>query len=112
MKFFSVMMPLNMPDVDYGYFGSQVAINPPGGYEGPALASAAAIQITRPVHKITGAVAISTINPPYPGFVGHISLVNVGGAALATGGNIATALTGAANQLVRLYYDGSLWYHA
>jgi len=102
-----------MPDVDYGKFASQVAINPPGAYEGPVLASAAAVTITNPVHKVSGAAAITTINPPYPGFVGHITLIALGAITMATGGNIATALAAATpNTIVRLYYDGSVWYHA
>jgi hypothetical protein len=99
-----------MPDVDYGTFGSRVAINPPGGYEGPVLASAASIQITRPVHKISGTVSITTILPPYPGFVGHITLIPLAAMALGTGGNIVKALTGTANTMTTLYFDGSQWY--
>ena len=100
-----------MPDVDYGKFGSQIGVNPPSGYEGPVLASAASITITNPVHKVSGTVSITTINPPYTGFLGHISLVCLGAMALGTGGNIAAALTGSAGLLVRLYYDGATWYH-
>jgi hypothetical protein len=99
-----------MPDVDLTKHAARCAINPPGNYEGPALASAAAITLSHPVHKITGTAAISTINPAFPGFVGHVTLVPLAAATLATGGNIAVARTFVANVAAQLYYDGSTWY--
>jgi hypothetical protein len=99
-----------MPDVDYGKFASRVAVNPPGNYEGPVLASAASITLSHPVHKISGAAAITTINPPYPGFVGHITLIPLAAATLATGGNVAAARAFVANVATTIYYDGSMWY--
>jgi len=99
-----------MPDVDYGKFIARAAINPPGQYEGPVLASAAAITISHPVHKVSGAAAITTLNPPFPGFVGHITLVMLGAGTIATGGNIASAVAAGANKIVQLYSDGSTWY--
>lgn len=99
-----------MPDVDYGKFIARAAINPPGAYEGPVIASAAAITLSHPVHKISGAAAISTINPPFPGFVGHVTLVMLGAATVATGGNIASAVAAGANKIVQLYSDGTNWF--
>ena len=101
-----------MPDVDLAKFAAQASLNPPGGYEGPAIASAATITLSHPAHKITGTAEITTINPPYTGFVGLVTLIPGGACTFATGGNIATAGTCVANQMMRLYYDGSLWYHA
>ena len=99
-----------MPDADLAKFAARCAINPPGNYEGPVLASAAAMNITHAVHKVSGAVAVTTLNPPYPGFIGHIGLVMLAGATIATGGNIASAVAAGANKLVTLYYDGATWY--
>ena len=99
-----------MPDVDYGKFIARAAINPPGQYEGPVIASAATITLSNPVHKISGAVAITTINPPFPGFVGHVTLVMLGAATIGTGGNVASAVAAGANKIVQLYSDGAVWY--
>jgi hypothetical protein len=99
-----------MPDADLAKFASQCAINPPGGYEGPVIASATSITLSHPVHKISGAVAITTINPPYPGFVGHVTLVPTGASTIATGGNIASAVAAGANKIIKLYYDGTNWF--
>lgn len=101
---------LNMPDVDYAKFASQVAVNPPGQYEGPVIASAATITLSHPAHKITGTTNVSTINPPYTGFVGHVTLIPTGALPLVTGGNIGSAKTCVAGQNIRMYYDGSTWY--
>lgn len=100
-----------MPDVDLQKFASQVAINPPGNYLGPDIASATTITLSHPVHKITGTTSITTINPPYTGFVGHVTLLPTGAMALGTGGNILLAATGVANQMMRLFYDGANWWH-
>jgi hypothetical protein len=109
-NFWNVQAVMGMPDVDYGTFGSRVAINPPGSYEGPTLVSAASIQITRPVHKVSGTVSITTILPPYPGFVGHITLIPLAAMALGTGGNVTAAFTGTANKMTTLYFDGAMWF--
>ena len=99
-----------MPDADLAKFAARCAINPPGNYEGPVLASAATITLSHPVHKVTGTTSCTTINPPYTGFVGHVTLVPTGAAPFATGGNVAAALTGTANVPILAYFDGSLWY--
>jgi len=99
-----------MPDADLAKFASRAWINPPGGAEGSTLASAATITLSHPVHKLTGAVSCTTINPPFTGFVGHVTLVPTGAAPFATGGNIAAAFTATANVPIIGYYDGSLWY--
>lgn len=99
-----------MPDADLAKFAARAAINPPGQYEGPAIASATTITLSHPVHKVTGTTEITTINPPFTGFVGHVTLVPTGAWTTATGGNIATAHTAVANRPVFLYYDGSTWY--
>jgi hypothetical protein len=99
-----------MPDVDYGNFISSGAVNPPGSFEGAVIASAATITVSKQVHKVSGAAAITAINPPFPGFVGFITLVMLGAATIATGGNITSAVAAGANKTVTLYFDGSNWY--
>jgi hypothetical protein len=99
-----------VPDVDLAKFASQCAINPPGQYEGPAIASAATITVSHPVHKITGTAEITTINPPFTGFVGKILLIATAAFTTATGGNVAKAFTAVASEGTEWYYDGSTWY--
>jgi hypothetical protein len=99
-----------MPDVALAHFGAQASINPPGGYEGPTIASAATITLSHPAHKISGAGAVTTINLPYTGFVGSVTLIALGAFTCATGGNVVSTFTAAANKAYRFYYDGSNWY--
>lgn len=78
---------------------------------GPNLASATTISPTHPLHHVTGTAAITTITPP-PGFSGPIWLIADGTWTLATGGNIAAAVTAVDRLAVQLVYDPqtSLWY--
>ena len=99
-----------MPDVALAHFGAQASINPPGQYEGPTIASAAAITLSHPAHKISGAAAVSTINLPYTGFVGNVTLIALGAFTCATGANIASTFTATAGKAYRFYYDGTSWY--
>jgi len=99
-----------MPDVDLAKFAARAAINPPGQYEGPPLASAATITLSHPVHKVTGVVAIVNINPPYTGFVGHVTLIPTAIWTMTAAGNIAVARTAVVGVVVQMYYDGAVWY--
>lgn len=99
-----------MPDVDLTKFASRAWINPPGGAEGAVLASATTITVSHPMHKVSGTTEITTINPPFTGFLGTITLIATGAFTFATGGNIASAFTAVANQAVDIVYDGALWY--
>lgn len=109
-KFWDVQELSMMPDIDYGRFASMCAINPPGDYEGPAIASAATITVSRRVHKVSGVAAIATINPPFTGFVGTITLIPTGIFTMTTGGNIAVARTAVVSVPIDVYFDGALWY--
>lgn len=110
MRNYFVQDVMLMPDIDYGRFSSMCAINPPGDYEGPLIASAATITVSRRVHKVSGTAAITTINPPFTGFVGTITLVPTGIFTMATGGNIAVARTAVVSVPIDCYYDGATWY--
>lgn len=100
-----------MPAIDYGLWGSKVGINPGGVPKvGAVLASAATIAPTHPIHHISGTAEITTITLPWTGFIGEITLIADAAFTLATGGNIAVALTAVANQAVDLVFDGTLWY--
>ena len=58
---------------------------------GPDLASAGTIAPTGLVTNVTGAAAIVTITPPWPGFGGPIFLVAQGIFTWTAAGNIAVA---------------------
>jgi hypothetical protein len=94
---------------------------------GDPIASAATIEITNPMHHITGAATITQINVPtqqvgmaaigsttrdrsVSGFTGPLWLFSDGGFSLATGGNIAKAKSSAAGDCVHIVYDGDLWF--
>jgi hypothetical protein len=109
-KFWEVQSPSNFPDVDLAHHAAFASINPPGGYLGPTIASAATITLSAPAHKISGTAEITTINPPYTGFVGNVTLIALAAFTVATGGNIAKAGTAVANQVFHPFYDGSTWY--
>jgi hypothetical protein len=109
-NFWEVQGLMHFPDADLAKFAAIAGINPPGNYEGPAIASAAAITISHPVHKVSGAAAVATINPPYPGFVGRILLVPTGAFTTVATGNIAIARQAVVGVPIDLYYDGSTWY--
>lgn len=79
---------------------------------GADIASAATISVVTAMHRVSGVATITTINPPYVGFTGELTLIATGAWALATGGNIAAAVPATAGQLVRLVYDGTTWYPA
>jgi hypothetical protein len=104
-----------MPNIDYGTWGAKAGINPPGGFVGPILASAATLVPTHPIHHVSGAVAISAITPPWVGFVGELTLIADGAWTMATGGaagsDIGSALTAmTAGSCLKLVYDGTTWY--
>lgn len=99
-----------MPDVDFGRFIARAGINPGGNLWGPTIASATTITLSRGFHKISGTTAIDTVNPPYTGFVGKVTLVATGAWSLTTNGNVAKAVTMVANEAMDMTYDGSTWY--
>lgn len=103
-----------MPTQDLGVFASQAGINPPGGRVGAILASSATIAIAAPVHHVSGTESITTITPPFTGFVGRISLIADGAFTMTTGGTspnaISTVVTAVAGQVLDMTHDGAGWY--
>lgn len=103
-----------MPNVDYGIWGAKAGINPPGGFVGPVLASSATVTPTHPIHHVSGTESVTTIPPPFTGFVGTLTLIADAAFTMATGGTsgsaIGTAVTMVASQAIDLVYDGTTWY--
>jgi hypothetical protein len=59
---------------------------PTKGVGGGDIASAATIALTKYLHRVTGAAAVSLITLPYDGFEGTLALLPTGAFTLATGG--------------------------
>lgn len=79
---------------------------------GPAIASAATIQITHRVHHVTGTGAIVTMTPPFPGFQGWVGLIADGIFTWTAAGNIFVLGTATAGngRIMDFFYDGAKWY--
>jgi len=86
---------------------------------GNPIASAAGLiaQPTAAIQKVTGALAITLIPLPYPGFIGQIHFIPTGaftgatgGAATATNKPIGLAFTAVVGKVLTLTFDGFLWY--
>ena len=79
--------------------------------QGPDIASAATITVTKFIHVVTGNASVTTIISPRH-FVGQLMLVSADGFSLATGGNISTARAVQAGTYVMLMWVSSrrLWY--
>ena len=99
-----------MPDVDLAKFASRAWINPPGGVVGPVLASANDVTITHPIHHVSGALAIQNLLPPFPGFIGDITLIPDGAFTTVATGNIGAAATAVVGRTVTMTFDGLKWY--
>lgn len=103
-----------MPNADLVTWSSRAGINPPGGFVGMALASSTTITPPAPFFHVTGTSTITTIVPPFVGFVGKITIIADAAFVLNTGGTagsaIGTAVTAVAAQAMDLTYDGSTWY--
>jgi len=99
-----------MPDVDLAKFASRAWINPPGGVVGPVLASANDVTITHPIHHVSGAAAIANLIPPFPGFIGEITLIPDGAFTTVATGNIGAASTAVVGRAAAVIFDGTKWY--
>lgn len=77
------------------------------------IASADSISPKSDLVRVTGSTAINTINPPFGGFSGMLTLVPVdGGVVLGTSGNILVGITMGVNRAVTLFWSKSAakWY--
>lgn len=87
-----------------------------GGYlkesVGANVASATTITPTGPIFHVTGTTAIATINLPFTGFTGTITLIPDGIFTTTTAGNIALASTAVVSRALTMTYDTgtSKWY--
>jgi hypothetical protein len=99
-----------MPDVDLAKFASRAWINPPGGVVGPILASASSVTITHPIHHVSGAAALDTLVPPFPGFIGEVTLIPDGAFTTVATGNIGAAATAVVGRAISMVFDGTKWY--
>lgn len=78
---------------------------------GGAVASAATITPTGPIFHLTGSTGVNTINLPYVGFTGRITIICDAAVVFGTSGNIAVGATvSTAGTVVDFIYDGSKWY--
>ncbi len=79
---------------------------------GSPLASATTIAPNRGIHHVTGTTTIQNITIPWDGFSGSCFLVADGAWSLGTSGNINSAVTAAAGNVILLTYDltNQKWY--
>jgi len=77
---------------------------------GAAVASATTITPTGMIFHVTGTTAIATINLPFTGFTGTITIIPDGAFTTTTAGNIALASTAVVSKALTMTYDGTKWY--
>lgn len=78
---------------------------------GAILSSGATITPTDPIHHVSGVGTISTINLPYVGFTGSITLIPDGAWATSTLlGNIGLASVAVFGRTITFTYDGTKWW--
>jgi hypothetical protein len=79
---------------------------------GSNVASASTISTTGSVFHVTGTTAINTINIPYTGFTGSITIIPDAEFTFGTSGNIGGGQTycAIANKPIVLTYDGTKWW--
>jgi hypothetical protein len=81
-------------------------------YFGSNVASAATISCTGSIFHVTGVVTINTINIPYAGFTGQITIIPDGLFSTGVTGNIALATVAVVNKAIIFTYDNvtTKWY--
>jgi hypothetical protein len=78
---------------------------------GSPVASASTITPTGPIFHVTGTTSINTINIPFGGFTGTITIISDNAIAFGNNpGNLGRSFTTASGRTVTLTYDGSKWY--
>jgi len=96
-------------------FTSSIVGNLTGNFlntSGSNVASASTISTTGSVFHVTGTTAINTINIPYTGFTGSITIIPDAEFTFGTSGNIGGGQTycAIANKPIVLTYDGTKWW--
>ncbi len=108
--------PLNAPLFDAQFIKSQIwalwlsnlkALNATVGI---AIASGATITPSGDIFHVTGTSTINTINLPYPGFKGSITIIPDGAFTTGTSGNIALASTAVVKKALIMTFDGTSWF--
>ena len=77
---------------------------------GGNVASGTTITPTGAIFHVTGVTAIATINLPFTGFTGSITIIPDGIFATTTAGNIALISTAVVSKVLIMTYDGTKWY--
>lgn len=78
--------------------------------KGANVASATTITPTGQIFHVTGTTAVATINLPYTGFTGTITLIPDAAFTTTTAGNIGLASTAVIGKALHFTYDGTKWY--
>lgn len=77
---------------------------------GANVASATTITPTGGTFHVTGTTTVSTINLPYTGFTGSITIIPDGVFSTNTSGNIALVSLSVVSRPLIMTYDGTSWY--
>ena len=77
---------------------------------GAVVVSAGTITPTGMVFHVSGANQITTINLPYVGFTGNITIIPDGAFSTNVAGNIAVATNAVVSRAIIFTYDGTKWY--
>ena len=86
-------------------------ISPNSIVVGISVAYASTITPTGSIfHLTTTAGAVATINVPYTGFIGQITIIPDVAFTTTTAGNIALASTAVVGKAMIMTYDGTKWY--
>jgi len=77
---------------------------------GSVVSSSSTITPTGVIFHLTGTTTINTINLPYTGFTGSITIIPDGIWTTGTSGNIALVTTSIVSKALNMTYDGTKWY--
>jgi hypothetical protein len=77
---------------------------------GSVVSSASTITPTSLIFHVSGTTTISTINIPFTGWTGQITIIPDGLFLTTTGGNIAIASSAIVNKALIMTFDGTKWY--
>ena len=98
-----MLVPTNTNSLVLGSFLGIISL-------GSAVASAATITPSGPLFHVTGIATVTTINLPFAGFIGSITIIPDGLFSTGTAGNIALASVAAVSKALVMTYDGTKWY--